>query len=469
MDLMPGRSTTFTLTLLPNAAQKSMLVKHGGAARFAYNWGLAEVKTALEAGAARATPARGKVPWTGFDLINAFNRWKLSEAAGCVDGKIGLPWRTEVCAQAFEEALIDLGRGLKAFSDSKRGKRRGRKASFPVFKKKGRCRDSFRLRNKSRSTTHAIRLGDEGPRSLTLPKLGCLSVRQCTRRLRRMLNKGRCRILFATVYCSRGKWHVRLNCEAAAFVAPVGPSAAEPVGIDRGLRTFAVVADSRGDVVQTLNSPQPLKRNLRSLRRACRRLSRKQKGSRNRRKSAADLANLHGRIRDLRHDFLHRVSTDLVKNHDSLVLEDLNTAGMVRNRSLARSIADNGWAIFAKDLTYKAAWWGRTITLADRFYPSTKRCSRCGHVVPAMPLSQREFVCPMCEFRADRDVNAACNLAVWPKIVAGKRPETENACGGRSAGADGLRPSRETAPIEAGRGKPRRPRRAVLTEIVNTL
>ena len=123
---------------------------------------------------------------------------------------------------------------------------------------------------------------------------------------------------------------------------------------------------------------------------------------------------------DLRHDFLHRASTDLIKNHDSLVLEDLNRSGMVRNRSLARSIADNGWAIFAKDLTYEAQWWGRTVTLADRFYPSTKRCSRCGQVAEAMPLSQRELVCALCGFHADRDVNAACNLAAWPRIVAGK-------------------------------------------------
>ena len=127
MDLIPERNTTFTLTLRPNASQKVMLAQHCGAARFAYNWGLAEVKRSLEARETLTPPASGKVPWSGFDLINAFNRWKLSEAAGCVDGEAGLPWRTKVCAQVFEEALVDLGRGLKAFRDGKRGERRGEK------------------------------------------------------------------------------------------------------------------------------------------------------------------------------------------------------------------------------------------------------------------------------------------------------------------------------------------------------
>ena len=466
---MSRRHTTFTLTLTPSASQEAMLRQHCGASRFAYNWGLASVKEALEARKVSAISYAPKVPWSGFDLINAFNHWKHSESAGSVDGKAGLPWQERVCAQVFEEALKDLGKGLEAFSDGKRGMRRGQKAQFPVFKKKGRCRASFRLRNKRGVRKDAIRLGDDGPRSLTLPKLGCLPVRQCTRRLRRMLSKGRCRIMFATVFASRGKWHVRLNCEAEALLLPKVATASEPLGIDRGLHTFAVVADETSDVVRHITSPRPLRRNLRCLQRACRRLSRKQEGSRNRRKSAVALGNLHGRIRDQRHDFLHRASTDLVKNHDHLVLEELNTSGMMKNRSLARSIADSGWAIFAKNITYKAQWWGRTVTLADRFYPSTKRCSQCGCVAEKMALSQREFACNVCHYRADRDENAARNLAKWPRIVAGKQPETQNACGGRSAGTGGPGPSCETAPSEAGRGQPQRPRRAVLAQIVNTL
>jgi len=466
---MAARHTTFTLTLRPTAEQEMMLNRHCGAARFAYNCGLRMVKDGLSSQKAGTVAEGEKTPWTGFDLINAFNRWKHTEAAGCVDGKPGLPWQGEVCAQVFEESLVDLGRALASFAKSKRGERRGPRIRFPVLKKKGRCRDSFRMRNKRRGHKNPIRLGDDGPRSLTLPKLGSLRVAQCTRRIRRMQSKGRCLILFATVFASRGRWHVRLNCETPPRIAPEAPAVTEPVGIDRGLCSFAVVASASGQHQQTLCSPRPLAGNLRRLRRVSRRHSRKKDGSRNRRKSAISIGKLHGRIRDVRHDFLHRVSTDLVKTHDHLVLEDLNTSGMMRNRSLARHIADSGWATFAKNITYKAMWWGRTVTSADRFYPSSKRCSACGHVAASLSLSQRQHVCELCGARQDRDVNAARNLAQWPTIVAGKHPETQNACGGRSAGGIDSARSRETAPCEAGRGSPQRPRRAVLAEIVNTL
>ena len=466
---MAARHTTFTLTFRPTAEQEAMLSRHCGAARFAYNCGLRMVKDGLSAKQAGTVAEGDKVPWTGFDLINAFNRWKHTEAAGVAEGKPGLPWQGEVCAQVFEESLVDLGRALDSFAKSKRGERRGRPVRFPVFKKKGRCRDSFRMRNKPSRTKHPIRLGDDGPRSLTLPKLGCLKVVQCTRRIRRMQSKGRCLIRFATVFASRGKWHVRLNCEASARIAPEAPTVTEPVGIDRGLCSFAVVASASGQHQQTLCSPRPLARSLRRLRRLSRCHSHKKDGSRNRHKSTISLGKLHGRIRDVRHDFLHRVSTDLVKTHDHLVLEDLNTSGLMKNRSLARHIADSGWAIFAKNVTYKATWWGRTVTCADRFYPSSKRCSACGHVAASLPLSLRQHICEHCGVRQDRDLNAARNLAQWPMIVAGKHPETQNARGGRSAGTVDSARSCETAPCEAGRGSPQRPRRAVLTEIVNTL
>jgi putative transposase len=133
---MLGRNTTFTLTLMPTASQETMLRQHCGASRFAYNWGLATVKKALEERKAQASSSPqskgSKVPWTGFDLINAFNKWKRTESAGCVDGRFGLPWQKEVCAQVFEEALVDLGRALKGFGDSKRGKR-GKRGKRPII------------------------------------------------------------------------------------------------------------------------------------------------------------------------------------------------------------------------------------------------------------------------------------------------------------------------------------------------
>lgn len=459
-----NRHTTFRFTLRPTPAQEAALRRHVGAARFGFNQCLRIVRDALDA---KKEGADIKVPWSGFDLINAFNAWKRSEIAGVDDnGRPGLPWRSEVCQQVFEEAAVDLGRALATFSADRRA---GRRRGFPAFKKKSHSRPSFRMRNKATGKKSAIRFGDGGARSLTLPKLGALAVREDTRRLRRMLAKGRARILFATVSVRNGRWTVALNVEAAPLHPDAchPPSHAEAVGIDRGLTTFAVVADASGNEVERIDSPRPLRRSLRKLRRTSRRLSRKQKGSRNRRRQRARLSRLHEQIANVRNDFVHRASSRLAKTQRHLVIEDLCTAGLMRTR-LARSIADSAWARFATQLGYKTSWRGGTLTRAHRFYPSTRRCSACGDVGPRMSLSKRVFLCSQCGHEADRDTNAAVCLAQWPQVAA-KHAETQNACGEMSAGEQGFL-ARETRLDEAGRASARRPRRAVLVvETVNTL
>ena len=182
---------------------------------------------------------------------------------------------------------MDLGRGLAAFSASRKGERRGKAARFPGFKNKSDARQSFRLRNKK----HEVRVGEGDARSIRLPKLGVIAVRESTRKLRRMLKKGRAKILFATVRRSAGgRWSVSLNLEAAPLHPALRhePDDREPaVGIDRGLHTFAVVADAEGRELERIDSPRPLRRALPKLRRRSRALSRKQKGSRNRRRAMA--------------------------------------------------------------------------------------------------------------------------------------------------------------------------------------
>lgn len=411
------------------------------------------------------------VPWSGFDLINAFNRWKGSKEAGIDDaGREGLPWRSQVCQQVFEEAAVDLGRALEAVSASRKGERRGRRPGFPKFKRKSSPKQSFRIRNKTSSAKRcSIRLGDAGPRSLTLPKLGALRVREDTRKLRRMLDKGRAKILFATVSSRAGRWSVSLNVEAAelhpAQRHPPGEDQVA-VGIDRGLETFAVLADAEGQEHERLHSPRPLKKALPKLRRRGRAVSRKQKGSRNRLRATARLSRLHQRIGNVRRNFVHRESSRLAKKHGLLVIEDLCTAGLMRTR-LARSLADSAWALFATQLGYKTAWLGGTLVLADRFYPSTRRCSACGKVGDKLPLSKRTFQCTACGHEADRDTNAAACLAQWPQVAA-KHAETENVCGERSAG-ERASLVRETTFYEAERASARRPRRAVVAKTVNTL
>src|SRR6478609_3119979 len=174
------RFTSFSFTLCPSPAEEQVLLRHAGAARFAYNQGLALLNDAY---AAHKRDPAIRVPYSGFDLINAFNAWKRSPKAGVVeDGTAGLRWRHEVLAQVFEEALVDLGRGIKAFFEARK-KGTGRHTGFPTFKKRGRGKPSFRLRNKK----HDVRIG---LRSIRLPRLGELRVPESTRRLRRLLRPG---------------------------------------------------------------------------------------------------------------------------------------------------------------------------------------------------------------------------------------------------------------------------------------
>ncbi|BBY42506.1 RNA-guided endonuclease InsQ/TnpB family protein [Mycolicibacterium celeriflavum] len=422
-----ARHTTFRFCLDPTVEQCEVLARHGGASRFAFNQCLRIVKTALTQ---RRTDAGVQVPWTGFDLINAFNAWKKSEDAGrvfTVDSQgvaevavTGLSWRGEVCQQVFEEAAVDLGRGLTAWSDSRSGKRAGRRVGFPHFKKKIGTIASFRLRNKhAKGKPPAIRVGDNNrARSVTLPGIGLISVHDDTRRLRRMIAKHRAKILFATISYHGGRWWCALNVEAA----DLHPRQQHPartddtggwVGVDRGLSAFLVGATIDGtEVARISDAPKALAVGLKQQRRLAKSLSRKQKGSHNRKHAAARLGRHHHRVANIRRHFLHQVSGELVKTHDRLVIENLNVAGMLANHRLARAISDAGWAEFARLLKYKQAWRGGQLLEADRWYPSTRRCPQCGSVNTAMTLADRVFTCT-CGHTADRDTNAAVNLAHW--------------------------------------------------------
>jgi putative transposase len=287
-------------------------------------------------------PGAGRVPRSGFDLINAFNAWKRSEAAGrrflvSPDGTTqmevtGLAWQDQVLAQVFEEAIVDLGRGLKACADSRTGTRKGPRIGFPRFKRKSPTGGSFRIRNKTSSGRTGIRLGDsEGHvRSVSLPKIGVLRVRECTRRLRRMIATGRARILFVTVSRGASRWWISITVEAADLhpayqhtpqtveaeakegrFQPVGHGEKRWVGVDRGLRALAVAGSSDGTEVLRVSNPTAFRRGLPRLRRLSRAVSRKKQGSRNRQKAVMRLSQQHARIRDRRRHVLHQVSNQL--------------------------------------------------------------------------------------------------------------------------------------------------------------
>jgi putative transposase len=442
------RHTTFRYCLDPTAEQCAVLARHAGASRFAFNQCLRMVKTALSQ---RRTNLEIEVPWSGFDLINTFNAWKKTADAGtvfAVDNKgeaqivtTGLAWRTEICQQVFEEAAVDCGRALAAWADSRSGKRRGRRVGFPRFKKKTGDAPSFRLRSKhAKRGQPAIRVGDTHPRAVTLPGVGVIRVCDDTRPLRRLLAKDRAKILFATASYRGGRWWLALNVEAAAIHPahqhPVrdGDDHSGWVGVDRGLTAFIVAAAADGiEVSRVDDPPKALARGLQRQRRLAKSLSRKKKGSKNRNDAVVRLGRHHKRVRNIRAHFLHQVSNELVKTHDRLVLEDLNVTGMVANHHLARAISDAGWAEFARKLRYKQAWRRGTVDIADRWYPSSQICSHCGARNTELTLAQRVFSC-VCGYSADRDLNAAVNLARWHDDCANTDPRTPKR-GGRVTNA----------------------------------
>jgi putative transposase len=309
-----------------------------------------------------------------------------------------------------------------------------------------------------------IRIGDNNcARSVTLPGVGRISVRDDTRRLRRMLVKGRAKILFATIRQHGGRWWVSLNVEAADLHSGARHPARKPsddrgwVGIDRGLSTFVVAATADGDeVARIVDAPRALAAGMNRQRRLSKSLSRKQKGSCNRQDAAAKLRRHHHRVANVRRHFLHKSSNALVKNHGRLVIEDLNVIGMLANRHLARAISDAGWAEFARLLRYKQGWRGGELATADRWYPSSRRCSACGAIRGELTLSDRVFTCG-CGYSADRDYNAAVNLARWAETSRSFYRPPDPQAGGRAINARrqdsaDRNPacSGETAPDEAG-------------------
>lgn len=397
------RHTTFRFCLDPTPEQRETLRRHAGAARFAYNECLRIVRSALHQ---RGTNADAVVPWTRFDLINAFNQWKRSESAGRVwavtsDGttemtSAGLAWREEVCQQVFEEAAVDCARALQAWAGTRAGSPEGRRTGFPRFKKKVGTPPSFRLRNSGRKGRRpCIRVGDDGPaRSITLPRIGSIAVREDTRRLRRMIAKGRARILFATISHRAGRWWVSMNVEAVDLhpahrhAARGNDDAGGWVGVDLGLTAFAVAARADGtEVARVSRQPRPLRSAMTRQRRLAKSLSRKQKGSNRRHQAVAKLHRHHNHIANVRKHFLHEVSNVLVKTHDRLVLEDLNVTGMLANHRLARAISDCGWSELARMVAYKQTWRGGHVVFADRFFPSSKMCARCGAVTRELRLA----------------------------------------------------------------------------------
>jgi putative transposase len=393
----------YQFALDPTPCKQGSLASHTGAARFAYNWGLELVTTRLEQ---RRAGHDVQVPWTLPELRWEWNRAKHEVA----------PWWAENSKEAYNSGLDALARALRNWSDSRNGRRKGRTVGFPRRKKKGRARDACRF------TTGPLRVLPDR-KHVQLPRIGVVKTHESTRKLARRLEQGTARILAATISRRANRWFVAFTVEVQRAV-PASNGKPSIIGVDVGIRHLAVL--STGAVIP---NPRALEGSLRKLRRLNRELARRRAGSNRERRTRRRLARVHARAANLRRNALHKLTSSLATQHGTVVVEQLNVAGMVRNRRLARAISDTGMGEVRRLLAYKSTWYGCRLVVADRFYPSSKTCSACGWVKGKLPLAERTFSCETCGLWMDRDLNAARNLAKLVQSVAQSGWETPNARG----------------------------------------
>lgn len=379
---MPSTILGHKIALDLNDRQRSYCRKAAGAARFAYNWALGQVKESQRARehCIRLTgqyELHYEIP-TGANWSKRLNAVKDNQ----------YPWMRDVSATIPLRAIENLGNAFKAFY-KKLGK-------FPRFKKKG-VHDSFCI-----GKTTQIKIKG---RKLWMPRLGWV------RMFQRLRFAGR--IIQAVVSRKAHRWFVAISVELNDLSHLTPRENQGDVGIDLGLTHMATLSNGK-----KYQSPKPLANAIHRLRRLSKSHSRKQKGSKNRAKSAKRLARMHARIANVRRDFIHKLTTMLTRRFKTLYIEDLAIVNMVKNRSLSRGIADVGWGEFVRQLMYKAEMRGGQVVRRDKWFPSSKICSSCGHKLDKLPLSVREWVCPECGAEHDRDINAAKNLAARHAVTA---------------------------------------------------
>jgi len=345
------------IRLDPDKKQSEYFSKACGIARFAWNWGLAEWQEQYGAG----------LRPSGLSLKKEFNAVKEKE----------FPWTYEVTKYACQQPFIFL---QKAFVNFFSGT-----AEYPRFKKKG-IRDSFYVGNDH--------FDIEG-KKIRFPKLGWVRMRECLRFSGKVIS--------ATVSRIAGMWFVSISVRLG--IAPAACENQAAAGVDLGITKLATVSD--GSVTENPKAYRKLEKKLAKLQRS---LCRKVKGSKNREKANRRVASLHYRISCIRQDTLHRLTTGLTRNYSAVVIEDLNVKGMTANSKLSKAVADTGFYEFRRQLEYKMKMSGGMLLIADRFFPSTKKCSQCGNINSDITLSDRIYTCPVCGLVIDRDYNAAVNL-----------------------------------------------------------
>ena len=361
----------FQYRFYPTPEQKIALAKTFGCARHVYNWALNLRSTA----------------WSERQERTSYGQ--TSAALTELKRQPEMGWLNEVSCIPVQQSLRHLQTAYVNFWQNG--------AAYPSFKKRG-----------NRQSAEFTRSGFQWKNGqLTLAKIGKLDIRWS-----RHFSAEPSTV---TVSCTpAGRYYVSFRVDEPL---PVTPEAIGQIGIDLGLTVFAAFSDGGKH-----HAPRPLRRKMAQLKRAQKALSRKRKGSRNRNKARLRVAKIHQRLSDIRRDDLHQLSTRLVRENQTIAVEDLNVLGMMANHTLAGSISDSGWGEFVRMLKYKCEWHGRTFVRINRFYPSSKLCWVCGFRSDSMPLDVREWRCPACGVAHDRDVNAAINILAAGLAVT--------ACGG---------------------------------------
>ena len=436
------RAVKFNLD--PTPSQERLLRSYCGAVRVAHNWALNQVKenlsvrdTERKAGVAE-TKLTPSLSWSRFSLQREWNAAKADVA----------PWWSDVSMHAFRSGAIAAAAGLANFSNSRKGTRVGRPVGFPRFKSRHKATMSVSFVEIShqlswlRDDRHHVRLMlPKSPGDPDLARrreqLAWIHTLESTRRLYRLVETGRTTIQQATISYRGGRWQVSFQVRHALAPArrPVQHRGGL-VGVDAGishLATLSVPVPGLTDAEGRVANPKILHGQLVRLAKLDRILARKEKGSKNRARVLRQRARLHGRITKTRALHLHRVTSALAGGFDTVVIEDLNVAGMAhRKRHLGRALADASLGELRRQLTYKTADHGHQLVAVGRFYPSSKTCSSCGAVKAKLHLGTRVYDCTNCAMVLDRDVNAARNIAregarlleQQHEAVAGLRPET---------------------------------------------
>ena len=410
----------YKFALKPTKAQEQKLRQHTGGARFVYNYLISrwrdDIHTRIEE-KERGVPENELTPFTfklsAYDMRNYWNHTKCECA----------PWWPEVSKEIGNDAACRAYDSMKNWLDSRSGKRNGRRVGFPRFHKRGRHESCT-------FWAEPLRVNPDR-HSVTLPRIGTIKTYENTRGLQRKIAKGTARIIRATISRGFNYWHVSFTVYEKKRIPEAHRNPGSVVGIDMGVGDHVIVAaNPHGDEVMRRGLPTTIADHEKRIWYLQRKMSRKRGPDKKAKTTPSNrwtrannqVRKYHNTMANVRRDFAAKATHDLAKNYETVVIEDLNVRSMMARggaykRGLNRAIAQASFANLRRRIIYKTQWNGGTTIVADRWFPSSKTCSRCGEVKSKLSLSEREYMCYRCGVVVDRDLNAATNLA---KLAAPK-------------------------------------------------